>query len=82
MWNIEKVNEVEREYSLFTADYENPENYHEFKACYCDLCGGLPGSRYLICGYHEHKLESDARRDFWACPDCVAYIANGDIPAD
>jgi hypothetical protein len=43
----------------------------------CDICGGLPGDREE---YH-YVIDGKLYHDSGACPDCVVYLANGDVPS-
>lgn len=43
----------------------------------CDICGSSLGAELEV--YH-YISDGEIRHDMGACPDCVAYLANGDIP--
>lgn len=63
-----------------TEDCQNCQFDAEFSPGRCELCGALPGSRYTVAqifpGTDEEPLY------YSACQDCLAYIANGDLPGE
>ena len=50
----------------------------------CDLCGSLPGDRYAVTAlpYVGPDVDLGNYYSLGVCGDCLAYIANGDVPDD
>lgn len=42
----------------------------------CELCDALPGERYKVSALHPEK----ENLEYWACQDCMIFIANGEVP--
>ncbi len=65
----------------------NPEDYGEpsFSWSPCDCCGShLGGDRYDVIGWFKGARAGGYTDEFqWSghiCPDCLRYLANGDLP--
>lgn len=46
----------------------------------CDCCNAIAGDRYFCEGYHPESGE--VLKGYEICPDCLIYVANGDLPAE
>lgn len=47
----------------------------------CPSCGGLAGDRYAVHHWDPNDEQSIVGHTN-VCPDCLCYLANGDLPQD